>query len=291
MPGPGQDGGYWEFPIAGIRSAVEELAHHYLTVEYYHFYRDDDASFWAAAERLLEATVDGVLLAPTLYEESKTFVDRLQGTPCVVFDGELPSAGVLTTVNQDSFESGLLAGKLMKLLAPQGPYLTATIGRTDYHLRRRREGFVRFFELSGEGPVEHLDLEQPKELLRTADQIRSGASAMGGLFATNALGHYLAKELNDSDTSHTPIIGYDLIPENADSLRNGLMDFVIHQEPRRQGYSSLYALYRHVVLKEAVEPRIRMPIDIVMRENLEFHMNRETTERPAPRTKVKEQQP
>ncbi|MFP4536185.1 MAG: substrate-binding domain-containing protein [Spirochaetaceae bacterium] len=281
MPGADQDSGYWQITISGIEAALSELAHHYVAVEYFHFDRTSPDSFSEAAERLLTAELDGVLLAPTLYEKSREFISKLGNTPCVVFDGEVPNSNVLSTINQDSFESGLLAAKLMKMLDPRGPYVTVTIGSADYHLRRRKEGFVRFFELAGGGSIDHFELERIGGEAQLRASIRGMREKPGSVFVTNALAHLVARELNDSATVHTPIIGYDLIPENATCLRTGLMDFIINQEPRRQGYNSLYALYRHVVLREAVEPRIRMPIDVVMRENLDFHLNFGTRERVA----------
>ncbi|MEX2443599.1 MAG: LacI family DNA-binding transcriptional regulator [Alkalispirochaeta sp.] len=281
MPAAEQDSGYWQITISGIEAALSELAHHYVAVEYFHFNRTDSDSFRKSAEQLLAAELDGVLLAPTLYEVSREFISKLANTPCVVFDGEVPNSNVLSTINQDSFESGLLAGKLAQMLDPEGPYVTVTIGSADYHLRRRREGFVRFFELAGNGHIDHFELDQIGGEAQLRASLRRMREQPGSVFVTNALAHLVARELNDSAAVHTPIIGYDLIPENAACLRTGLMDFVINQEPRRQGYNSLYALYRHVVLREAVEPRIRMPIDLVMRENLDFHLNLGTRERVA----------
>jgi LacI family transcriptional regulator len=273
MPNPEQDSGYWELTLAGIHNALGELAHHYVAVEYFHYDRFSAQSFWRAAEQLLSKSPDGVLLAPTLYEETTELIVKLGNTPCVVFDGEVPNSNVLSTISQDSFESGLIAGKLLHLLDPDGPYLTVTIGGDDYHLRRRREGFSRYFDNRPGASLVHLEFDDQ----RLESHLRASLSRMetppGSVFVTGALAYVVARRLNEHAERHTPVIGYDLIPENATCLRTGFLDFVINQEPRRQGYSSLYALYRHLVLKEAVEPRIRMPIDIVMRENLEFHMS------------------
>jgi LacI family transcriptional regulator len=273
MPEPDQDSGYWRLTMNGFESALAELAHHYVSLEYFHYDRFSPDSFRRAADHLLTVNPAGVLLAPTLFEESRRLITKLGDIPCVVFDGEVPHSNVLCTIGQDSYESGLLAGKLLHLCSPEGPYLTVLIGRADYHLRRRREGFERYFEGVDGDMLFHLELEHPlrdNEVLQSVSRLERKPT---GVFVTNALGHVVARQLNERGKPHIPIIGYDLILENAACLRAGLMDFVINQEPRRQGYSSLYAVYRHAVLKEAVEPRIRMPIDLVMRENLAFHTN------------------
>jgi len=38
-----------------------------------------------------------------------------------------------------------------------------------------------------------------------------------------------------------------------------------------QGYWAIYTLFRHVVLKEHVDGRINMPIDIIAKENVDFY--------------------
>jgi LacI family transcriptional regulator len=68
-----------------------------------------------------------------------------------------------------------------------------------------------------------------------------------------------------------PVVGYDLIPENIARLRDGSLAFLINQQPENQGYQAVYAIYRHSVLSEQVENQIRIPVDLVTRETLQFH--------------------
>lgn len=68
-----------------------------------------------------------------------------------------------------------------------------------------------------------------------------------------------------------PIIGYDLIDENVRYLREGVIDFLISQQPERQGYKGISTLYRHVILKEPVPKKVMMQIDIVTSENVDFY--------------------
>lgn len=283
MPDLEQDGGYWRLILSGMESARSELAHHYLSLKRFHYDRSDGSSLLRVLEEVKRDTNEGVLFAPTIFPASRQVIEELAAVPCVVFDGEVPGADVLSTINQDSFESGLLAGKLLHLLEPHGPYVTVTIGSADYHLQRRREGFVRYFEGQGTHPpqhplqhspqhnLQHIEVETknvPAAIHRAFGDIHLGARAV---FVTNAMAHLIARELNTTLDRHVPIIGYDLIPENEACLKAGQIDFVINQEPWRQGYSSVHALYRHVVLGETVKSRIRMPIELVMRENLGFH--------------------
>ena len=49
-----------------------------------------------------------------------------------------------------------------------------------------------------------------------------------------------------------------------------MIDFLISQQPERQGYEGIIALFRHVVLKEPVLPKVMMQIDIVTSENVDY---------------------
>ena len=131
---------------------------------------------------------------------------------------------------------------------------------------------MSYFSHRDSPQIRHLELTNFREPEEAHKRLQVTGPGVGGVFVTNALGYIVAKALNAEEENHTPIVGYDLLSQNAGCLRDGTMDFVIHQDPRRQGYNSVYALYRRVVLNETVEPRVRMPIDIVMKENLAFHI-------------------
>jgi LacI family transcriptional regulator len=93
-----------------------------------------------------------------------------------------------------------------------------------------------------------------------------------GIFVTNAITHQIARYIK----AHAPekgihVIGYDLIEENVRYLKEGWIDFLISQQSERQGYEGIYTLYRHVVLKEAVEKNVMMPLDIVTAENIDYY--------------------
>jgi LacI family transcriptional regulator len=92
-----------------------------------------------------------------------------------------------------------------------------------------------------------------------------------GIFVTNASTHPAAAYIKSRSTEgKIHVIGYDLIDENIRYLREGVIDFLISQQPERQGYEGITALYRHVVLKEAVPKQVMMQIDIVTSENVDF---------------------
>ncbi len=276
VPHPDQDGGFWAMVVAGITRAVQELAHHYVRVRFAHYDRFHPDSFIKIAEEIVSSfrsdTAErpaGVILAPTLQTASATLARRIVPAPIVVLDGELPGVQLLCSITQESYEGGLLAGKLLHLMAKTGRFASVVVGRDDYHLLRRRAGFEDYFE--GEASIERIETESETQLRHAVAERLDHAPSIDGIFVTNAATHIVVDTIKSTGASVSPIVGYDLLPENVSCLRDGSAAFLLNQQPENQGYQAVYALYRHVVLGERVEAQIRIPVDLVTRETLQFH--------------------
>ena len=67
------------------------------------------------------------------------------------------------------------------------------------------------------------------------------------------------------------VMGYDMVHKNAECLRQGSISFLIAQHAYQQGYSCVDALFQAIVLKKKVNPVNYMPIELLMKENVEFY--------------------
>lgn len=279
LPHPWQDGGFWNLVVEGINHAIQQLAHHYVRVEFRHYDRFKPETFARIASDVETVfcrteSYAGLILAPTLQSASAELARRVQPMPVVVLDGELPGVDVLCSISQESYEGGLLAGKLLHLISGSGRFASIVEGKDDYHLIRRRAGFEDYFE--GEATIERIEANSEDELREVVRDRMGRQPALDGLFVTNAAAHVVigtTRALWEEGRGQPipPVVGYDLIDENVGKLKKGSLIFVINQQPENQGYQAVYALYRHTVLKEAVENQIRIPVDLVTRETLPFH--------------------
>ena len=66
-------------------------------------------------------------------------------------------------------------------------------------------------------------------------------------------------------------MGYDMVARNAESLHKGNISFLIAQHAYMQGYSCIDALFRVIVLKKKIQPVNYMPIELIMKENIDFY--------------------
>jgi LacI family transcriptional regulator len=69
------------------------------------------------------------------------------------------------------------------------------------------------------------------------------------------------------------LIGYDLLKENIKFLENDTIQFLICQKPEEQGYKSVLSLFNYLLLNMPIEKFNYSPIDIIMKENIEYYKN------------------
>jgi LacI family transcriptional regulator len=271
MPFPRQDGGYWEMLRRGIDMAVAELAAFNVSCQFYFFDKHDNASFRKAGDEALSRTMAGLLVAPVLLDASAEFIASLPpNLPYAYVDSIIPETSPLTMIGQDSFKSGVCGAKLMRLLLGKSGGAVAVLRMlpNDFHINERVRGFLSSFK-NGETITPHVfDADSGASDSAFSAHISSIAASLKncrGIFVTNAETHRVAKTLHGADKQY--IIGYDCTEENLRYLDKGAIDFIINQNTREQGYAGINALFRAIVLREAVDKRVLMPIDIVMKEN------------------------
>jgi LacI family transcriptional regulator len=92
-----------------------------------------------------------------------------------------------------------------------------------------------------------------------------------GIFVTNSQVYYLAQILEKYQIPGIRVIGHDLISENINFLKKGIIDILICQRPEEQGYRAILTLFEHLVLKKEVQVENYTSIDIITKENLDYY--------------------
>jgi LacI family transcriptional regulator len=276
MPKSSQDSSYWTLPAAGVARAQRELAGQRVATRFFFFDKYAPASVQRVLRDVLRTPLDGLLVAPVVAKAFEEFLAGIPPTlPYVLFDSFLPKNGQVSYIGQDAFQSGVLSARLMRLvMGGAGSVAVLRALPEDYHIDDRARGFASCFHNAGEPEVEVFEIETNR-----------GAEARGrvfarvleppgrrGVFVTNASTHQVAAFIRDRGLAgRVHVIGYDLVEENVRLLREGVIDVLLSQRPERQGYIGIQTLFRHVVLKEPVERTIMMPLDIVVRENVDHY--------------------
>lgn len=278
MPEISPDNHYWELAIQGIEKAQLELELHKINVHYFRYDGYSEASFMNASNRVLEAQLDGLLMAPTIY---KTFDDEFvkqipKNLPYVFFNSTIPNSKNISYIGQDSYQSGMLAGNLMLMTThQQGSLVVLTMLHDDYHISKRQQGFEDYVKKNSNMSIKVYGArrsEARETFQQVLESIFSENDDLQGIYVTTALTYHVAEYLqNHNGISEIRVIGHDLTNENVKYLKKGLIHFLIGQRPELQGYQGIYALYRHVINQEPVPPNIMMPLDIITRANIEYY--------------------
>ena len=280
MPRLSQDSDYWRLPARGITKARDELDPYRVKVRFFHFDRYSESSFQRAYSAAARWDPDGFLVAPVLEEAGlAVFARKGQDIPRVFFDSSLPGTRSILTISQDPYQSGLLAAHLLTAMMNGGKRSLAVVKvlPVDYHIDERIRGFtdgltagravrVPVYELDSQRGTGHFR-DVVKTLLRENENLQ-------GIFVSNAWTHAVARLCRVlAPGRHLRIAGYDLVRENLKLLESGAIDFLISQRPETQGYEGVYALYRHVVLRERMPAQIMVPLDILTKDNARYYLD------------------
>jgi len=278
MPFPWQDTKFWESPEQAIQKAQKELENHKVKIRFFFYDRTSEDAFAEIKSQILNERLDGLLIAPVLIEQVRKLLAELpRGLPVVFFDSKIPDVHYLSSHCQDSYRGGLLSANLMKLLLPRGGAIAVINIIPRYaHIEKRIEGFSSFFRNDPAYTVKIFYLHsknQDVESSQLTESILHQHSDVKGFFIAGGPCARFAEYLSANKLLDTiRIIGYDLTPENKLFLRKGAFDFIIGQSVDRQAYEGIYTLYKHCVLKEPVKKEIVVPIDIIIRENVDYYL-------------------
>lgn len=270
---------YWAKPQEGIEKAIEQIKHFGVRMNPFYFKMEDSDTFTAAAEKILDLSPDGVLLAPWAKRESLIFTQALveKGIPFVFIDSTLREANPISFIVQNSYQSGYLAGKLLDYGINESSlilliHITKELDNAN-HLLQREKGFLKYFENRKERKHRIIKIEltgNENELRGHLQKMNIELISIDAVFITNSKVHQAVACFKDLDKG-PKIIGYDLIPKNIELLNLGKIDFLICQKPEKQGFVATNLLFDHIVKKEKVLRENYTPIDIITKENIDYY--------------------
>ena len=275
---------YWQKPLFGIEKAEEELATFGIKIQKYFFNFSDTNSFKEQANLLLKDHPKAVVFAPIFKEEALVFARHmdLQNIPFILVDSNLEEENnSIAYVGHDSYQSGVVAAKLIhtRIDSIENVLMVNLVlnSKDLNHLSERGNGFRSFFSKQKEtGALIELNIYDLNEEIidKKLTQTFKDISNIKAIYVTNSRVHLVAKYLVDHHLEQEIIlVGYDLIDKNISYLKKDTIDYLISQNSVEQGYRSVIRLFQSVVLKENIETKTYLPINIIIKENLMYINN------------------
>ena len=263
---------YWSLPHEGMTKALKELSASHVTADFFYFDETKTNIFRSTLKAIKPNIYDAFISAPLITSEFDIFYKNIfKDKPVIFFDSDIPGSPRSSYVGQKSIEAGNVAAKLMNQMTTDRikKILIITTDSRNTHLIERIDGFIQ----KSLNPVKTIELpadnKEAKKILKHISP--DFQNEFCGIYVTYSSCN-LAVELIDKLKTKIPLIGFDLVPQNVEYLRNGIIDYILTQRPIDQGYQSIMTLYRSTILGHKIPSEQLMPIDIIAKENLESHL-------------------
>jgi LacI family transcriptional regulator len=281
IPQISKETSFWEAPLKGIEQAEKEIKQFGIIVDKYFYDQNKIESFVEQTRIITESKPDGLLFAPSFIDESIRFTDKCRelNLPYVLIDSDLPNGDSLSYIGPNLYHSGYLAAHLVSYLIENGDkILLVNISReidNRHHLLKKEEGFRAYFDKHKRTDkifkidIRDTDLKSIEKYLSNAFNEHKDIRVV---FVTNSRVSKVAHFI-DKAKLEVILIGYDFLKENIEYMNKGIIDFLVCQKPKQQGYRGLISLYQHLAFSSPVEKIYFMPIDILTRENSAFYRN------------------
>lgn len=283
IPDPGQDP-YWAQSRSGVRQAEIEWLHYNVVIDLYFFDLYDNKSLEEKSNAAFHTKPDGILVAPIFYHEIMPFFElfRNHTIPFVFVNTRLLGVQPLSFIGQDLYQSGRLGAELIHINCKDSGRLAVLHINEDssngVHLLDKERGFREYFQEkkstfeivapklgNSESPSfeEHLQDTLKDPLLR-------------GIFVTTSKGAFIvASFLEKNDRTNITLVGYDMLEENLNYLKSGVINFIIHQNPKRQAFLGVNYLAEHLIFNKEVPPSYLLPLEILTKENYQSYVDSE----------------
>ncbi len=258
--------------LRGINQAREELVDAGAEVSLHFTDAIDGARQAELIDRLVGGGVKGIVLVPVDCATVRRAVERgaRAGAAFVTLATDLERSRRLCFVGQDNLASGRVAGELMGFLAQRGDEIACVVGSKQFRGHAQRvEGFRQTYEREHApediiAVVENLDSAElserlVEELLRAHPRLRGLFVAGGGMGGICAALRRAGRKVR--------VVGYDLVQCERPCVE-GLIDFVIDQNPGEEGRRALSLLNAFVIYGERPTGRQLTRIDVHTRETL-----------------------
>jgi LacI family transcriptional regulator len=283
IPSAPSTGHYWYMPLQGLEMAAAQFKDYGIITDYFFYDLFDEKSFIKQSAKITELETNAVVLAPLFLQESKHFTEKLRkkGIPYIFIDADLPDGQSLSYIGPDVKQSAFIAGRLLNSVLPgKSEILIVNMVKGFENasaLRRMEEGFKGYFrekEPEENKTIHTLTIQstQKEEVFRELTKFYIKNPAIKGVFVTNSKA-FLISEFHRKHDLDIRLVGYDLVEANIEHLRNGGIDFIISQSPVQQGKRAIQTFFESFVFKKAPNKVQHVPLDIIIRENLDFYID------------------
>ncbi|MFC4097836.1 LacI family DNA-binding transcriptional regulator [Euzebyella saccharophila] len=270
---------YWKPAELGIKEAIKEFKPFGVIVDQFLYHPHYVESFTTKSKEILASKPDVILMAPLFQEESISILKECREAKiwAALFNNYINTLNGEIFVGQDLIQSGKVAAGLVDKIVKNDSKIAVVHINKEAHMELKEDGFKSFFKEKNNSShqilCENFNTEEEEEFDEQVSIFLKKNEDLKAIFITNSKAHRIADLVaNIKGFEQMVIIGYDLLDENISYLKQGKIEFLIHQKPKRQAYLSINYFAEHFLFGKDVPSRMLLPIDIITSENVGYYL-------------------
>jgi LacI family transcriptional regulator len=272
---------YWDQARLGIDQAKSEWQQYGVTVEIFMFDLLDKTLFQKTAHQVIQSNPDGIIIAPIFYHESLSVFELIKqaGIPVVLFNTNISEANPISFIGQDLYQSGKVGAELLHFgQNGNGTFAILHIDEDVHdsvHLVEKEKGFRAYFE---EKKLNNTIVEfalNPKEpsFKKQLHQLIEDNSLRGIFVSTSNGTAVTASFLKKQGKNNIRLVGYDILEDNLKYLEEGIIDFLINQNPKRQAALGISHLANYLIFKKQAPLSDLFPLEVITQQNVGSYLS------------------
>jgi len=267
---------YMGYLYSGIQQALDEYADYKVT-GVFRYFPDNNATEQTveALQAVEEEGADGLIFAPGFGREA--YLDILnriaEKMPVVLLGMELPEINAAATIYADADSIGRMAAQLLNLALPRGSEAAIiTTSRRFAGHQRVIAGFTEENERQGGLVIKAVaeNYDNAEQSYARAAELLEAHPGIKGIYVTSYNFLPVCRRLKECGREDIVVVGHDLYPEMAESLRQGPLLAALYQNPILHGQTAVRTLYEAVTEKRQSGDIVIKP-EIVLRSNLDCY--------------------
>ncbi len=275
---------FWDEVRAGITEESKSVLMENVELEFRTYPRLGEGEE-EAFEAALHAKVDGIIIFSSHPEKLRTRMRRASRSriPVMCVTTDAPNTGRLAVVSIDTLASGALAADLMGRFVQGEGKVAVTL--SDLRITEHAEKFAGFEKTMSSfypkmrvlKPLEDHDIEP--EAYESCRTLLAEHPDLAGIYVTTEASIPVLNAARDAGMlEKLTIITTDLFPALVTHIREGSVSATIYQRPRTQGRMAFRILHEYLAEGECPSYPVTLAPHLVMRGNLDFFLERQSSE-------------
>ena len=268
---------YWIPAHEGICEAAREFRPFGIMVDEFFYDPKDRSAFVEKSREAIASCPDVLLMAPLFQVESSLILQqcRKKQVRVAFFNNYINALDNAIFIGQDLHRTGRIAAGLIHKMVGPGAKIAIIHLDKEPHMQLKENGFLSYFEMQKEKFefASHCisSTDDTAEFEATTMKFLQQNPDVSAIFVTNSKAFKMV-ELLKKNNLHCVVVGYDLLEKNIEYLKEGTIDFLIHQQPKNQAYLSIQYFSEFFLFGKEIPDRKFLPIDIVTSENIDYYL-------------------